>query len=412
MDPQPRRRKQGADQYDCAGCEFVNNRRLDEAECVASVLLSIAVAHLLGAANVAWAAFAGLLVMRGHAADTLYRGLLRITGTILGGALAYLLVPLLADELTLRATGLLMIGSATLYMALTARHAYAWLIFGLTFIMVLLDKIEHPDAELTAFIRTRLIENLAGTGVCVLVSLASTLTLRRRWPAARVPPTPPLGWHLDAFRHAAQGGVALALLVTLASWVQLPALAEGAIAIVAVMLVPATDLRTSTLSPVSNRLFYRLLGCMAGGAFGAAFVFLANGSATVLMGAVALGVVIGRYCENGVHAHRYAGTQFTFAVLITLVPDSFAQASADPGWERLTAVFVGMAMIEPVLIAWHIFTLFHSKRGGGAERQSSTQFTSAQPGEAACTGTSIRPSHRARTDRPDEPHRVGCHYKQ
>lgn len=67
----------------------VNSRWLDEAECVVSVLLSIAAAHLFGATNVAWAAFAGLLVMRGHAADTMQRGLLRIMGTILGGALAF-----------------------------------------------------------------------------------------------------------------------------------------------------------------------------------------------------------------------------------------------------------------------------------------------------------------------------------
>jgi uncharacterized membrane protein YccC len=347
--------------------ESVNSRRLDEAECVVSVLLSIAAAHLLGATNVAWAAFAGLLVMRGHAADTLQRGLLRILGTILGGALAYLLVPVLAGDLALRAAGLFVAGTATIYMALTARRAYAWLIFGLTFTMVLLDKVEHPHAELTAFIRTRLIENATGTSVCVLVSLASTLTLRRWWPATRVPAAEPLGWHRHALRHAVQGGLALALLVTIASWLPLPALAQGAIAIVAVMLVPAAELRASTLAPVTSRLFYRFVGCVAGGVFGGVFVLLAGGRAAVLMGATALGVVIGRYWENGAHTHRYAGTQFTFAVLITLVPDNFAQATAGPGWDRLLAVFIGMAVVEPVLIASHGLTLLRASRGKSAE---------------------------------------------
>ena len=294
--------------------------------------------------------------MRGHAADTLQRGLLRIAGTIVGGALAFFVVPLLAGTLALRAAGLFVVGTATIYMALTARHAYAWLISGLTFIMVLLDKVEHPHVELTDFVKTRLIENATGTGVCVLVSLASTLTLRRWWPAPRMRAAEPLGWHRHAFRHAAQGGVAAALLIAMASLLPLPALSQSAIAIVAVMLVPTADLRASTLSPVTNRLFYRFVGCIAGGVFGGVFVLLASGAVIVLMAATALGVAAGRYWESGSPAHRYAGTQFTFAVLITLVPDNFAQATAGPGWDRLLAVFIGMAVVEPVLIASHALT--------------------------------------------------------
>lgn len=350
------------DQVAPVPCEFgvasriairVNSRVLDEAECVTSVLLSITVAHLVGATNVAWAAFAGLLVMRGHATDTLQRGLLRTVGTVLGGVAAFLVVPLLAGGLVLGATGLLVVGTLTIYMALTARHAYAWLISGLTFLMVMLDKIEHPRAELADFVQTRLLENVTGTGVCVLVSVASTLTLRRWWPAIRTPALTPLGWHRDAFRHALQGGIALALLIILAHQMPVPALAQGAIAIVAVMLVPTSELRESTLSPVTNRLFYRLIGCAAGGAFAGLFVFIANGSAALLMAGTALGVIVGRHWETGDHAHRYAGTQFTFAVLITLVPDSFTDASIVPGWQRLLAVFTGMALIEPVLITFH-----------------------------------------------------------
>ncbi|MFS0773024.1 FUSC family protein [Sphingomonas sp. 1P08PE] len=349
----------------------MNSRILDEAECVASVLLSITVAHLVGANNVAWAAFAGLLVMRGHAADTLQRGLLRMVGTVAGGATAFLLVPVLTGGAALGATGLLVVGTLTIYTALTVRHAYAWLISGLTFLMVMLDKIEHPQAELADFVQTRLLENVTGTGVCMLVSVASTLTLRRWWPAIRTPAPTPLGWHRDAFRHALQGGIALALLVLLAYRLPVPALAQGAIAIVAVMLVPASELRKSTLSPVTIRLFYRLIGCAAGGAFAGLFVFVASGSAAILMVGTALGVIVGRHWETGDHAHRYAGTQFTFAVLITLVPDSFMEASIVPGWQRLVAVFTGMALIEPVLITFHAINRLARRTSVGGRRQES-----------------------------------------
>ena len=66
----------------------VTARTVDEAEAAASVLLAIAAAHWIGAASVYWAAFAGYMVMRGHAAETLVRGLLRIAGTGAGGLLA------------------------------------------------------------------------------------------------------------------------------------------------------------------------------------------------------------------------------------------------------------------------------------------------------------------------------------
>lgn len=49
---------------------------IDEGECVASVLLAILIAHLLGPTHISWAAFAGYMVMRGHAAETPMRGVL------------------------------------------------------------------------------------------------------------------------------------------------------------------------------------------------------------------------------------------------------------------------------------------------------------------------------------------------
>lgn len=57
-------------------------RRLDIVEHVLSVLLAIQVAHMLGAANINWAAFTRYMVLRGHLADTLARGVLRIAGTL------------------------------------------------------------------------------------------------------------------------------------------------------------------------------------------------------------------------------------------------------------------------------------------------------------------------------------------
>ncbi|MDB5736569.1 MAG: hypothetical protein JWO65_237, partial [Sphingomonas bacterium] len=131
-------------------------RMVDEFECVLSVLLAILFAHLVGATNVAWAAFTGFVLMRGHVSETLLRGVLRITGTAIGAGLALLVVPHIAGSPPLSALAAAIVGAVSLYGMITAKRAYAWLLFGLTFEMILLGKIEHPTVDAIAFARTRL----------------------------------------------------------------------------------------------------------------------------------------------------------------------------------------------------------------------------------------------------------------
>jgi uncharacterized membrane protein YccC len=330
----------------------VTARTIDEVEVVASVMLAIAVAHWLGAANVYWAAFAGYMVMRGHAGETLVRGLLRIIGTGAGGLLALAAAPFLGWW-PAAAIALFMVGGGALYAAITSKRSYAWLFFGLTFAMVVLDKLAHPDVALASFVETRVLETVAGTLACLAVSLASTLTLRRRWPATPAPRPAGLGWHPEAARHALQAATALALLVGLSAWLRVPALSQAAIGIMAVMLVPADAIGASGLMPVSRRLVQRFIGCLAGAALAAIILFAARGSAPLLILGTIMGVVIGKHLENGAHAHRYVGTQFALAILIVLVPDSYADAEIGPALMRLAGVLIGFAVLEPVLLLWH-----------------------------------------------------------
>src|SRR6201986_5099105 len=74
-------------------------RLVDELECSLSVLLAILFAHLLGAANVSWAAYSGYMVMRGHVAESALRGVLRILGTCAGAGFAIVVTPLVLDHL-------------------------------------------------------------------------------------------------------------------------------------------------------------------------------------------------------------------------------------------------------------------------------------------------------------------------
>ena len=330
---------------------------VDEIECVASILLAILLAHLIGAHNVAWAAFTSFVLMRGHVSETLLRGLMRLAGTALGAGLALLIVPYAVRSLPASVAAAAIIGFVGLYGMLTARRAYAWFLFGLTFEMILLDKLEHPAVNAIAFVETRLLEVAAGTVACVAISLLTTLTARRRWPGPPAAPATRIGWHPDAARHAAQAGVTLALLPVLHALFNIPELQQAGVTIMAVMVVPVSGLGASGLAPVSRRLLYRTLGCLGGAALAAAILFLAHGfaahGAPILIAGTCLGVVIGRHIENGGKRTTYLGLQFTLAILVTLVPDSYSDAAIRPALERLASIFIGMALLEPVLLAWH-----------------------------------------------------------
>ncbi len=330
-------------------------RRVDAIECVVSVLLAITLAHWTGARNVSWAAFSGYMVMRGHVSETMLRGLLRIVGTSVGAALALALVPWATRGPATMSLALAAVTLPTLYAALTAKRAYAWLFVALTFAMIVLDAAEHPGAALRALVATRVLEVAVGTLACVLVSLASTLTLRRWWPAAAAARAVRQPWHPDAWRHAAQGSVAVALLPWIAQIVDVPEIAQGAVTILAVMMVPLTGLRAGGLRPVSARLGQRVLGCVAGAGYAGA-VLLLHVSTGVLVLAVAAGVAAGRLAENGWRARSYVGTQFVLAVLVTLVPDRIEQAAVAPALARLAGIAVGLAVLEPVLVAWRLLS--------------------------------------------------------
>lgn len=337
-------------------------RMADELECVASVLLAIVLAHLIGAEMIAWAAFTAFVLMKGPIAETILRAVLRMIGTLLGATLAIWFVRLTSGAMwqTMLVTAL--IGGIGLFGMMTARRAYAWLLFGLTFIMIILDWLEHPAIKVDALALTRVMEVGAGTTACLIVSVISTLTTRRWWPVPAVSSAPAVGWHPDVARHAVLAAVALSLLPVVQHFFGVPELAQAGVTIIAVMIVPVSALGASGLKPVSGRLRQRTLGCVSGGLLAAAVLFLSGGSMPVLIAGTCLGIIVGRHIENGGPRYAYVGLQFTLAVLIVLVPDDYTNVSIGPGLERLVSIFVGMAVLLPVLVGAHFLM---PRRGAG-----------------------------------------------
>ena len=130
-------------------------------------------------------------------------------------------------------------------------------------------------------------------------------------------------------------------------------MAQAAVTVMAVMIVPIGGIGASGFAPVTRRLFLRTMGCLAGGALALTVLLIAQGNTPVLIAGTCLGIVIGRHIENGLPQITYLGLQFTLTVLVVLVPDSYADAHILPAIQRLISILIGMAVLEPVLLVWH-----------------------------------------------------------
>lgn len=342
-------------------------RMADEIECVASVLLAILIAHLIGAQMIAWAAFTAFVLMKGPIGETILRATLRMIGTFLGATLAIWFERLSSGALWQVMLVTALVGGIGLFGMMTAHRAYAWLLFGLTFIMIMLDRLENPALDIEGLALTRVLEVGAGTFACLIVSVISTLTTRRLWPVPLVKPVLPAGWHPDAARHAALAAVAVGLVPLIHHYFGIVEMAQAGVTIIAVMIVPVTSLGSSGLKPVSVRLWHRTLGCLCGGIAAFAVLLLSQGSVPVLIIGTCVGIVIGRHIENGGPSNAYVGLQFTLAVLIVLVPDDYTNVSIGPGLERLMSVFVGMAILLPILAAGHFLQTARATVGSDSE---------------------------------------------
>ena len=111
---------------------------------------------------------------------------------------------------------------------------------------------------------------------------------------------------------------------------------------------------------MGGRFLSRVAGCAAGAVYAGVVLALAHlsplATAPVLLAGTALGVMLGRHVENGAGALAYAGTQVVLAILVTLVPDSYARAELTPALDRLGGILIGMVLLEPVLLAASIIT--------------------------------------------------------
>jgi uncharacterized membrane protein YccC len=327
---------------------------------VLSVAIAVAAAHALGLEDTWWAAISAFMVMQADFGASVYRGVLRVLGTLCGAGLALLLAPPVAPHPVVFVLLMSAAAWAGLFAALIDRHSYAWVLALVTFVMVMCEAL-GPQTGLGEFALQRIANVVVGTLACIVVAGLTerrflALLLRRRaapaTSAAAAAAPPPSGANVDrrdAALHALHGAIAMALLSTIVCIWTLRSFPQGMVTAIAVLIVPLDAAGPDPRRSVMQRMAQRFAGCLIAGVLAFALLPLLEGKALWCQLALGLGVWAGALLQAGPVRTRYMAVQFIVAFLMVFVQDRGWTIDAGPALERLGGVFAGIASLAVVL---------------------------------------------------------------
>jgi uncharacterized membrane protein YccC len=341
------------------------------AEAVLSVALSVALANALHLSDTWWAAISGFAVMQTSFSGSVQRAAYRIIGTLVGAALGTIVGPWIGDRPWLFVPALGVIAGVAVSYANGTRAAYAWVLGGVTALMVTYEAHGLVSVQSTALFATmRVAEVAVGTFACLLV--ASVFHFAPNWyrktrpsslsattraasesagPSPSVLPPPPESSHSTRMLLCLQGALTTAILAALTYVLHLPGFAQAMVTTIAVLLLPAGLSADRTQRQVMEKMVHRVAGCLVAGALGVALLPLMQGQAILCMLALSIGVWTGCHVQTGREGASYIGRQFTIAFIMVFVQDHHWSADPVPALMRLSGILTGIVVLAGVMLA-------------------------------------------------------------
>ncbi|QZA81555.1 FUSC family protein [Deefgea piscis] len=336
---------------------------LDVAASVCSVALAIYITYLFNFEYSMWAAFSAYVVMRPFFKQTLSRGLLRIAGTLLGGACGVVLVLLFQRELNVFSVCLIffIVSSASAYYAnvVSDQYNYAVLFFGLTFTLIVGYAFAEPQQDILQIGLMRAADVMVGSLSTIFVSAVLQLATKNRampisHPIPHLPlsptPAPLYSDHQQYLPFALLAGGAIALTPLLVLLGGQLIFIQAAVSILAVSNQPrvaSSDLPTASM----KKIIYRALGCFFGALLGMGFNYICVyfSSYALLMLLTLVGTTVGKILQDSNADSSYMGAQFAVGLLMVSVHDSAALLNDRYGVHRFLGVMLGMAILAGML---------------------------------------------------------------
>ncbi len=314
----------------------------------AAVGLAVVLALALRLDQPYWAGISAFVCSQSTQAGSVSKALDRVLGTVLGACVALLWYRFVAFDTA--GVLLLLFGAAMLAVLgnLVSAHPYAWLLGGLTTIMVVLGALDDPRIALAVAV-----DRIAEIALGALVALV-TANLLPVGVAAPAPAAPGwrslLGDNWFMLNHGLRTGLGIALTPVVWRVLDLPDLSQMSISIGAAMGVPAlTGEPQRDARLVAERMGQRLVGCLLGG--GAGLLVLATPMGAMLIPwlvLITVGAAVAAQFQTGDHKVAVAGTQAAVALIITLVQGAQPAESLLPALARLGGMLAALALLGAV----------------------------------------------------------------
>jgi uncharacterized membrane protein YccC len=313
-----------------------------------AVALAIVLALALRLQDVFWAGISAFVCTQTSQPQSLRKGFHRIIGTLLGAAAALICFPSVAFDHLATMLLLFAAGSAAIAGSLVSRYSYAWLLGGITAVMVILGALDDPTRALNiAFFRSG--EVIVGTSVALVIANwllppgPAIVAAAPGWSSVFEPRSKVLGY---AFR----AGISIAIVPVVWRVLELPTLSQMAISIGAVMAVPVlTGSDEENRRSVAHRSLQRLIGCLVGGTLGLLMLqtgWSASFPAWLLL--LMLGAAVGVQLETGRHGVKIVGIQAEVALILTLTQGWGPATLLQPAIDRVGG------MVGAILLLWTI----------------------------------------------------------
>jgi uncharacterized membrane protein YccC len=318
----------------------------------AAVVLATTVALALEVDSPWWAAISGFMSLMSTGAASFRRGILRLTGTIAGAILGFVVARWLPYDhfaLYLFLAGITMLGVIAMQVS---PHGLAWLFMTITTSLVLLSSLNDPvQAYSIAFYRV--FDVAIGVGSALIVA-----NVMQDWHADR-PPTAP-GWrHLlgaqwPAVLHGLRSAIAVVAVMAVWIMIDLPDVTEMAVTIAVVMAAPlVADSSVDTRHKVAEKSLHRFIGCLLGGIVALSCLALQVESFIWWLAMIAGVVWVGMHIQVGRHGVGYVGTQFAFVFVITMIQGDAPPSTIMPGVDRFAGITGGLGILMIVsLLLW------------------------------------------------------------
>jgi uncharacterized membrane protein YccC len=274
----------------------------------------------------------------------------RILGTALGAGAALVMYRFVAFDTAGMLLLLFAAGTLAVLGNLVSEHPYAWLLGGLTTVIVVLGAIDNPSFALAVSVR-RIAEIVLG---CLTALLAASML--PPGGNASLPPAPAAGWrsllgpNWFMLNHGLRTGLAVALVPVVWQVLSIPDLSQMGISIAAAMGVPAlTGEPQRDARAITERMAQRVVGCLLGG--GAALAVLALPLSAMLLPWLLLlmvGIMVGTQIQSGRHEVAIVGMQGSVAVIVTLVQGEQPAELLSPAISRLAGMLGALGLLAIV----------------------------------------------------------------